>query len=55
MIMPYINLLIEVLLVGLFQCMDSGCCCRKKKTGCKNYHQFMETYKGANFLDTLSY
>ena len=55
MFMPYIWLLIEVLLNGLFYCMDSGIRCNKRKTKSKNIFQFMDTYRGADIAAELAY
>lgn len=55
MLMPYINLLIEYLLLKLSHCLDGGCCCDKRRTKCKNLHQFTDAYTGADFSIDLSY
>lgn len=55
MLMPYINLLIEYLLLKLGHCLDGGCGCDKRKTKCKNLHQFKDAYTGADFAIDLSY
>lgn len=47
--MPYVYLLIELIMVKFFQCLDSGCCCDKRKTKSRNLHQFIDVYTGADF------
>lgn len=53
--MPFVNLLIELLLIGIFKGLDTGCTCNKRKTKSKNIHQFLDMYTGADFNVDLSY
>lgn len=38
MLMPYVFLLIELLTIGIFRGLDTGCTCNKQKTKTKNIH-----------------
>ena len=55
MFLPYSYVITEIFNIKLFQCLDSGWRCNKRKTRSKNIFQYMEIYKGPDMIYDLSW
>lgn len=52
---PHIGGLVGVLISGLKQCLDQGCCCNSKRTKKVLQEDYEELYTGPEFLIEVRY